>query len=119
MNLKPTTRALLALVAFGSLLSAQTPAKSPDKKPGEASPQAQTPPAKKETDKKLGEAERTVTNATAASAAEGIPFTFEVTGLSKDNIEQVRVGLSGLTTPVFICGPDKVEQVEPGTCPTC
>lgn len=87
------TGALLALVALGSLSSAQG-------KTGTA----QAPSKTKEA---------------SVEAEMGVPFKFAVTGLTKDNLEKVKSALAALTTEAYVCDPCKVMTAEAGTCSKC
>lgn len=87
------TGALLALVALGSLGSAQG-------KTGTA-------------------AAPTKTKEASVEAELGVPFKFAVTGLTKDNLEKVRSALGALTTEAYVCDPCKVMTAEAGTCSKC
>lgn len=49
----------------------------------------------------------------------GAPLEFTVTGLTKANLEQVRMSLTSMTTEVFVCDGCRHEQPVAGTCLPC
>lgn len=93
MNIKNALPILLPALLGGSLIMARAEAQK-----------AQEPHAQVKAEGKL---------------QPGAPLDFRVTGLTKDNLEQVRLGLTGMTTQVYACEGCKHEECAAGKCQPC
>ncbi len=92
MNVKNLTRTLLAVVAAGSVLTAQEAKKTQQPAPGEAA---------------------------AVKAAPIVELRFTVTGLTKENLSKVKESLTTLSFQTYLCGGCKYEQSTAGKCTKC
>ena len=60
-----------------------------------------------------------VQHAAVPKVEPGLPLEFGVTGLTQDNLEQVRQSLTSLTSQVYVCTGCKHEQAKAGNCTAC
>jgi len=99
MQLKATARTLIALLAAGSLATAQA---DPHK------PAPQEKPAKPAAAQEAG-----------AKTDAPMMLQFGVMGLTKDNESKVKESLTALTAQRYVCEPCKVDKAMAGKCPKC
>jgi len=94
MRIRIGFSSLLALLLTGSLISAQTPVKTPD---------SQDP----------------VKTAAASKTEPAMPLTFSVRGLTNDNMGKVDQSLTSMESQVYVCEACKHEQATAGKCSPC
>jgi hypothetical protein len=95
MHIRIPLPALLAFLLTGSLITAQAEVKKAQDSHGQ------------------------VKDAAACKTEPGMPLEFSVSGLTKNNVDKVKLSLTSMETQVYACDGCKHEQAAAGHCSPC